>query len=70
MKVGAIILALVMLSGCAILKDQVTKSAEATAEAVTFYCVNFTQDQRQEYGDQVRALADPHAIRVTCEGDE
>lgn len=70
MRVTAIVLALLFLPGCELLKDQVTQSAEATADAVVFYCDNFTQDQRTEYGDQVRALADPHSIRVECEGDQ
>lgn len=61
-----VILATAVLGGCAVLSGPVDRAADATAKGVTAYCENFTPDQRQMFGDKVRARAAPADIRVTC----
>ena len=60
----ALLLTVLLLSGCAILGED--RTAEDIASAVSIYCIG-TQESRTEFRKKVNDLTAPNSILVTCE---
>jgi hypothetical protein len=67
MKTIITLCAIVALSGCSLLAPQIDKTAKAAGKAVTFYCLNVTdQAAREAFRAQVNQYAAPNSVAVTC----
>jgi len=63
------LLAVVLLavtSGCAYFPDSTDRAAIAAGRLVKKYCEVFNLEDRELFGDKVRAEAAPDSVRVDC----
>lgn len=67
-KIIALILLAGLSSGCALLQDEMMKSAEKVQDGVDVYC-KASQDNRAEFRAEVNPTPDGNEIEVRCQGD-
>lgn len=66
MKMLSVLLALLMLSGCAQLLKLQGQSAEKAAQAIAAYCENTDAAFRAKFRAEVNAKAAPNSAAITC----
>ena len=60
------LIAVVLLSGCALFSDYQTRAAEDIAKGIATYCAATLESDRIALREEVNALAAPSSIVITC----
>lgn len=61
-----VLIALVLLAGCATVEDRAEENAERVGKAVKVYCEKAPETVRAGLRGTVNEEADPHSIKVEC----
>lgn len=68
MKIAALLLIVMGLSGCELLLRAEDQAAKRIGDGVTWYCENLTPDLREHFREKVNEYAVPNTVTVTCDG--
>lgn len=66
MKTLFVLIAVVMLSGCAQILKLQGQAAEKAAQAIEHYCANTDESFRADFRANVNEKAAPHSAQITC----